>query len=167
MKPVKFAKYKDNPAVKGLLSVEDLVKADWEHNYKKKGIPLDSARIAVKQFVDDGHRVYRLRNTLIFLDPDVENEDVEFHTVTADPYEVYVTMMQRFMLGLVAETGADTAFTYVDDKNAYRMAKKAVGEGYADIEESDEPQKGKYKVILEIGTYYHDMKQRADQQGAR
>lgn len=166
MKLTKYAKYKDNPAVKGLLSVEELVKADWERNYKKQGVPLNTVRLAIKQFVDDGWRILRQRNTLIILSPDEDNEDVLFHTVTADPYEVYITYMQLFLLALAQETGAETAFTYVDDKTMFRAAKKALGDKYAELEESDNPDQGKYKIVLDVGSYYNDMKRLQMQQSA-
>lgn len=150
MKLSRYASDKNNPAVKGNLTVEEIVRADWERNYKKKNVPLDAIRMAVKTHVDSGGAVFRLRNTLFLVTPVGDFIEVEFHTITADPIEVYLPLTMMFFLGLNKDQGTEVAFTYVDDKSAARMAKRIFSDKFVDMEDSDEPDEGKYRLTIDL-----------------
>ena len=167
MKLQKYATDKDNSAVKGNLTAEEIVRADWERNYKKSGVPLGAAKMAVKRHVDDGGDVFRMRNTIILLTSNDDYEDVEFHTITADPQEVYQVTMLMFLLGLNKAKGTQTAVTYVDDKRAYRMASKMLGKDYVDIETSNDADQGKYALTLDLDGLASNLQREAATQGAR
>jgi hypothetical protein len=165
MKLARYASNKDNPAIKGTLTAEEIVRADWERHYEKKGIPLDVARLSVKAHVDNGGAVFRLRNTLILVTPAEDWSEVEFHTITADLGEVYQTLMLLFFLGLNKSKGTQIAFTYINDRNAYRMAKKLFGADFVDIDESDDPDKGRYSLVIDIGSMASAAQTRQAMQG--
>lgn len=167
MKLTRYASDKDNPAIKGNLSAEDIVRADWERNYKKKGISLGQAKLGVKAHVDAGGAVFRMRNTLILVTPEDDFAEVKFHTITADPAEVYQSLMLMFFLGLAQSKGTQTAFTYVNDRSAYRMAKRIVGESFVDIDESDDPKVGKYVLTLDLAGLIRFAQAKQAQQAAR
>jgi hypothetical protein len=157
-----FSPNKDNPAVKGNLSAEELVRADWERNYKQKGVSFDQAKIAIKAHVDSGQPIFRVRNTLILLTLEDGFEEVKFHTVTADPFEVYSPMMLMFLISLSRNKGTQIAYTYLNDKKIFRAIKRLVGE-YGELEPNDQdPEKGKYILTLEIGPFTAAMQQKAE-----
>jgi hypothetical protein len=167
MKPklTRYAADKNNPAVKGNLTAEEIVRTDWQRNYERKGIPLMAAKRAIKEHVDAGGAVFRMRNTLILVTPEDGYIEVEFHTVTADPMEVYQSMMLMFFLGLNEDQGTETATTYVDDKSPFRMIKRMVGPDFVDIDESDNPDVGKYVITMDIGPFARAMQAQAAKQG--
>jgi hypothetical protein len=152
MKPQRFNSKKDIPSVKGNLTVEEIVRTDWERNFKQAGYSLDDARRAIKSHVDNGLPIYRLRNTLFLITPQDDFETVEFHTVTADTREVYVPMLVMFMSALHMKQNTEIAFTYVNDKQTYNLAAPMFGQD-VDIEESDDRNKGKYKVVIDLDSF--------------
>jgi hypothetical protein len=152
MKLQKYADNKENPAIKGNLTAEEIVRTFWERNYKKTDVSFVSVKLMIKSHVDSGGDVFRLRNTIILITPDDDYEEVEFHTFTADPSEVYQSLMLMFFLGLNKSKGTQTAFTYTEDKRAYRMASKLVGKDYVELEKTDNPDLGKYVLTLDIGS---------------
>ena len=158
MKPKTFKSDKDAASIKGNLSVEEIVKADWERNYKPAGIPLDDARLSVKEHVDDNQPIYRMRNTIFLITPENGFEDVMFHTITADSLEVYKTTLMLFFLGLNADQGTETAYAYVDDKKMYRSVRPMYRE-YLDIEPADDDEKGKYLLTLDIAGFVANARQ--------
>lgn len=165
MKLPRYASNKDNPAVKGNLTAEEIVRADWARNYEKKGISLITAKQSIKAHVDSGGDVFRLRNTIILVTPKDGYTEVEFHTITADPAEVYQTMMLLFLLGLNKAQGTELAYTYADDRTAYRMAKKLVGNNI-DIDESDDPDAGKYVLSFDLAGLARESQARLAAQGS-
>ena len=54
MKLSRYASQKDNPAVKGDLTAEEIVRADWERNFKKSGVSFEQAKGGIKAHVDAG-----------------------------------------------------------------------------------------------------------------
>jgi hypothetical protein len=58
-----------------------------------------------------------------------------------------------FFLGLSKDQGTEVAFTYVDSKSAARMAKKMFSDKFVDIEESDTPDEGKYRLTLDLSGF--------------
>jgi hypothetical protein len=154
MKIPRASKNENDPSIKGNLSAEEIVRTDWKRNYEKKGIPLASLKQSIKDHVDDGGQMGRMRNTLIFLKINEGEDDVLFHTFTADVYEVYMSMMQLFSLSLAKTRGIETLYTFVSDKSAYRMASKLYGKENVDIEEEDNQENGKYKLTIDIGEAY-------------
>lgn len=167
MKLPRFSADKNNPAIKGNLTAEEIVRADWERNYKNKSkdTPLAKLKFAIKDHVDQGLPIFRFRNTLVLLVPQDGFEEVEFHTITADPFEVYTTLMLMFFISLVKNQGTQLAYTYVDDKKMFRAIKRLVGE-FGSLEENDEePQKGKYVLVLEIGPFVAAAQQKLAERG--
>lgn len=153
MKPQRFDSKKDIPSVKGNLTVEEIVRTDWERNFKKAGnFDLNDARYAIKQHVDDGLPIYRLRNTLFLIVPQDGFDTVEFHTITADVREVYMLLLVMFLSALHTTQGTEVAFTYVNDKQTYNLAAPMFGQD-VDLEESNDPDKGKYRVIIDLGAF--------------
>jgi hypothetical protein len=162
MKVPRFSSNKDNPAIKGMMSAEDITRADWERNYKQKGISFPQAKMSIKAHVDSGQPIFRVRNTLILLTLEDGFEEVKFHTVTADPFEVYSSMMLMFLVSLSRNKGTQIAYTYIDDKKIFRAIKRLVGE-YGELDSNDQdPEKGKYILTLEIGPFTAAMQQKAD-----
>lgn len=156
MKLSRYASQKDNPAVKGDLTAEEIVRADWERNFKKSGVSFEQAKGGIKAHVDAGMPVFRMRNTIILLSPDPDYETAEFHTITADPYEVYVVTMLMFMLGLARSKNTQTVYSYVNDQKPVRMAEKTFGADNVIAEPSDEPDKGKLKLSIDIASVLAD-----------
>ena len=153
MRLSRYASDKNNPAIKGNLTVEEIVRTDWERNYKKKGLPLDAVRLAVKSHIDSGGAIFRLRNTLFLITTVDGFIEVEFHTITADPIEVYQPLALMFFLGLNKDQGTELAFTYIDDKSAARIAKRILSDKFVDVEDSDEPNKGKYRLTIDVAGF--------------
>jgi hypothetical protein len=154
MKPQRAQKLSDDPSIKGNLTADQIVETDWKRNYEKKGIPLLSIKKWIKRHVDTGGQVVRLRNTLVLLTMDKGSDEAMFHTITADVYEVYMTMMQLLALSMAKARNVETMYTYVNDKSPYRMARKLFGDTNVDFEESDLEQEGKYKMTIDVGDYY-------------
>ena len=153
MRLSRYASDKNNSAIKGNLTAEEIVRADWERNYKKKGVPLLAAKMMVKRHVDSGGAVFRLRNTLFLITPVAGFIEVKFHTITADPVEVYQPLALMFFLGLNKDQGTEVAFTYINDKSAARMAKKILSDKFVDVEESDSPDEGKYRLTVDLSGF--------------
>lgn len=155
-----------DPSIQGSLSIEDIVKRDWERNYAKKGaITLNGLRSIVKQHVDDGNPIARFRNTLFMITPEDDGFDVvKFHSITADSLEVYTTMLLMFMLGLNKARGTEEAYTYVPDKTLFRKVSPMFG-GFADIEDAhDEDADATYKVTIDLEGFVQSLQAKAAQQ---
>jgi len=167
MKLQKYTADKGNPAVKGSLTAEEIVRTFWENNYKNTKVSLNALKRMVKAHVDEGGDVFRLRNTIILVTPNDDYEDVEFHTITADPQEVYQVTMLMFFLGLNKAKGTQTAFTYLEDKRAYRLASKIMGKEYVEIEKPDDADQGKYVLTLDLDGFASNLQRQAANQGAQ
>jgi len=59
MKLQKYTADKDNPAVKGSLTAEEIVRTFWENNYKNTKVSLNALKRMVKAHVDEGGDVFR------------------------------------------------------------------------------------------------------------
>ena len=154
MKTSSQSKKVNDPSIKGNLSAEEIVRTDWKRNYEKKGIPLSFLKQKVKSHVDSGGQVVRIRNTLALFSIEEGSNEAMFHTITADVYEVYMSMMQLLALSLAKVRNIEKIYTYIDDKQPYRMASKLYGESNVKFEESDVQQNGKYKLTINVGNYY-------------
>jgi hypothetical protein len=150
MKLPRYAANKDDPAVKGNLTADELVRVDWERNFKAKGISLVQAKMAIKARIDAGEAIFRLRNTLFLVAPLDGFIEVEVHAVTADPSEVFQTMTFLFLLGLHTDQGTQIVYTYTNDRKVFRMFSRLFGGSFIDIDDSDDPKKGKYVTTLDL-----------------
>jgi endo-1,4-beta-D-glucanase Y len=150
MKLSRYAADKNNPAVKGNLTAEEIVRTDWERNFKDKGFSFPQVKMAIKNRVDAGEAVFRLRNTLFLVAPRDGFIEVEVHAVTADPSEVFQTMTSLFLLGLHMDQGTESVYTYTNDRKVFRMFSRLFGNTYVDIDDSDDPEKGKYVTTLDV-----------------
>jgi endo-1,4-beta-D-glucanase Y len=150
MKISRYAANKDDPAVKGNLTADEIVRTDWERNFKAKGFSIGQAKMAIKKRIDAGEAVFRMRNTLFLVAPVDGFIEVEIHAVTADPSEVFQTMTFIFLLGLNADQGTQSAYTYANDRKVFRMFSRLFGASFVDIDDSEEPKKGKYIATLDL-----------------
>lgn len=154
MKLTRYARDKNSAAVKGLLSVDEIIKEDWRRNYKKSGVSATALATIIKDSIDNGAQPMRLRNTIVLITPDEDDPTtMQFHTVTADPYEIYTTLITRLFVALAKTQGAETLYTGVPDKSALRMAKRTFGDKFVDLEE-DGPADNKYTLTIDIGDFY-------------
>lgn len=161
----RFSADKNNPAIKGNLSAEEIVRADWERNYKGKDVSFGAAKQNIKQHVDAGYPVFRFRNTIVLVTPENGFEEVKFHTLTADPFEVYTSLLLMFFISLARNQGTQIAYTYLDDKKIFRAIKRLTGD-FATLEPNDEdPEKGKYMITFEVGPFVAAMQQKAAERG--
>ena len=152
MRLTKYAKDKNNPAIKGNMSMRDILHTDWERNYKKTGVSFEDAVRSLGEQIESGMKASRLRNTIL-LYKDEDNDGMLFHTVTADPYEVYVVMFMMLSLGLHKALEVDVLYTYVKDRSPYRFATKIFGKDFVDLEESDLEGTDKYKLTIDIADF--------------
>jgi len=165
MKIPRYDAKKDNPAVKGNLPPEEIVRVDWERNYKNSGISYEQAAGNLQQLLASGNPAARLRNTIVVLMPEDDYEEVEFHTITADPFEVYFTLITNFFVALSMKRGTQYVYTYLDDKKMFRQVKNYFGE-YSSIEPNeDNPNRGKYVLTIEIGPFVTAMQRKAAEGG--
>jgi hypothetical protein len=166
MKIPRYNSSKDNPAVKGLLPIEDIIRADWERNYKNSGVTYEQAEGNLRQLLAlAGTPASKVRNTIIVTIPQDDYEEVEFHTLTADPFEVYFMSVVTFFISLAMKKGTQYVYTYLDDKKIFRQIKGYFGE-YASIEPNDDdPDKGKYVLTIEIGPFVAAMQRKAAEGG--
>jgi hypothetical protein len=161
MKIPRYTTNKDNPAIKGALTAEQIVRADWERNYKGSGVSYEQAVANLQQLLAAEYPTVKLRNTIVVLIPEDDYEEVEFHTITADPFEVYFTNMVTFFTALSMKRGTQYVFTYLNDKKMFRQVKGYFGD-YASIEPNeDDPKRGKYILTLEIGPFVAEMQRRS------
>jgi hypothetical protein len=166
MKIPRYDPKKDNPAVKGMLPIEDIIRADWERNYKNSGVSYEQAVDNLQQLLAlAGTPASRVRNTIIVTIPQDDYEEVEFHTITADPFEVYFMSVVTFFISLSMKKGTQYVYTYLNDKKMFRQVKNYFGE-YASIElNEDSPKQGKYVLTIEIGPFVLAMQKLAAERG--
>tara|TARA_R110000796_G_scaffold75168_3_gene168728 strand:+ start:772 stop:1257 length:486 start_codon:yes stop_codon:yes gene_type:complete len=151
MKLTKYARDKTNPAVKGLMSMREILQSDWERNYKKAGVSFEEAVESLGEQIESGMKAAKLRNTILFYKIEDDGEAL-FHTVTADPYEVYMVLFMQLALGLHKAAGVDMLYTYVKDRTTHRMASK-IFKDFVDLEESDLEDTDKYKLTIYIADF--------------
>lgn len=164
MTPERAEKLASNPAVKGNLSLDEIVKTDWEKHYKSKGIPIEQARKSVAVRAKQG-QIVRLRNTLFLLPHASGDEDsLEFHTITADPKEMYVSLMFMFLLGVGGKTDIDYMYSYTDDKKAYKAFQPLLGE-FIEFEPTEEEGKPKYTITFNVRQLFNKAQAAQRQRG--
>jgi hypothetical protein len=165
MKIPRYSANKNSLAIKGNLTAEEIVRSDWERNYKNTEVTLDDLKFVIKDHVDEGLPIYRFRNTLVLVTPENGFEEIEFHTLTADPFEIYTSLMMMFFISLAKNEGTQLAYTYVDDKKVFRAIKRMVGE-FGSLEDNEEdPELGKYIFVFEVGAFVAAMEQKIPQGG--
>lgn len=144
----------------GKMSAEDIIRIDWEKNYKDKGLDYQRARAIFRAKIEDGAFIARLGNTLIVLFPEDNFYIVKFHTISADDFENLITNMLKFFIALHKTRGTSIAYTFVNDRLLYNKLRKAFG-SYLNLEPNEEsPDKGKYKLVFEIGAFTVDTERR-------
>ena len=164
--PRRYGQQKDNPAIQGTLTAEEIVAADWKRNYANSGISLDDLRLIVKHHVDEGGDVFRLRNTLVLVTPEDGYTEVKFHTLTADTYETYMTLMVMFLTALNKDQGTQEAYTYLPDKTIFRAAKRLFKE-FIDLEDvrDEEDADANYRITIDVAGFVANATQLAAQRG--
>jgi len=160
--PEKYGSNKDKYAksVQGNLTTDEIIVFDWERSYtKKSGLTVDDLRQSVIDHVQNGGDVYRIRNTLFLISPqDGDYTEVKFHTLTADPREVYIPLMLLFFIGLNKTNGTEVAYTYSPSKAIYRMFKHMLG-SYMEIEDvKDDPNAdAPYMITVDVGAFIDNL----------
>lgn len=164
MTPEQASKLRNDPAVKGTMSVEDIVKTAWEKHYKSKGVSLLAARMAVKRHAESGGQMYRFRNTIVIVKPGKAFDEVEFHTISADPTEVFGSMLVLFFMSFVRETGTKVAYTFMGNTTLYKSTQKLFGKNHVTLKELGSAGKTYYRMDIDIGAVYAEGEQRIAQQ---
>jgi hypothetical protein len=168
--PPKYEEKKFADAAKGNISVDDIVRTEWERSYRNSGISYELLKGIIIKHVEDGNDVYRLRNTVYLVTPDDEDySEVRVDAFTADPREVYMTMTMMLCLGLNQSRGTEIVYTYTPSKALYRSFRKIFGDA-GDIEDAkDDPNAtAPYRLYVDIPEFIANVqeKQKA-QQGAQ
>lgn len=152
------------------LSVDDIVRAEWERSYRGGGISYELLKGIIIKHVEDGNDVYRLGNTVYLVTPDDEDySEVRVDAFTADPREVYMTMTVVLCLGLNQSRGTEIVYTYTPSKALYRSLRKTFG-GAVDIEDvkDDLNATAPYRLDIDIPEFIDNVQEkRRAQQGAQ
>ena len=125
----------------------DIVKKDLKVNHKGEGITLDQAAAALEQFNQDGAKFSRFGNTL-FIVENPNDEDVIYHTVNADPPQIYLYNLLQFYADL-HEQGKTQATTYFSNPKMIDFLEKTKLPNET-IAKSDDPSRGSYMVITPL-----------------
>jgi hypothetical protein len=141
----------------GQMSVEDILRTDWEKNYKDKGVSYEEARASFKGLIDSGFEAGRIGNTIVFFKKEGDGSEALFHTITADEYEQYFYNVLRFLMALYKKREIGTVFTHINDKKIFNKIRKNLGSYVIFEPNEDDPSRGKYKLTLEIGAFTVDM----------
>lgn len=162
-------KYAKDPSVQGNMSVEDIIKRDWERNYKgKSGITLEDLENIIRRHMAEGGEIYRLRNTLFLASPESEEDytTVKFHSLTGDLLEVYLYTLLTFVISMGHTHGTQEIYSYTEDKTMYRRVHRLLGD-FVDIEDmKDDPSAdARYKIVLDLEGYMRMLYTNAEQQG--
>lgn len=111
-----------------MLTVEEIVKIDNERHFKGSGITLEQARLALKKILEDKSiRTARIRNTLVIMMPTKENGVLEIHTITADPPELYLGFLLRFLLALHEKEKVKKVWTTITKEKQSKRFKELFG----------------------------------------
>ena len=160
----KFAK---DPSVQGNMSVEDIIKRDWERNYKgKAGITAQDLENVIRYHITKGGEIYRFRNTLFLVTPEDGGFDViKMHSITGDIFELYITALLLFLATMNQTNGTEEVYTYTPDKVVYRKLKNIFSE-FLDIEDArDDPDAdANYKLVLDLAGYMQRIQAASQQQ---
>ena len=125
----------------------DIVKKDLKINHKGEGITLEQAAGALEQFSQDGAKFIRFGNTL-FIVENPNDEAVIYHTVNADPPQIYLYNLLQFFAEL-HEQGKTQATTYFSNPQLIDFLEKTKLPNET-ITESDDPSRGSYMVITPL-----------------
>jgi hypothetical protein len=125
----------------------DIVKKDLKLNHKGEGITLEQAAGALEQFSQDGAKFVRFGNTL-FIVENPDDEDVIYHTVNADPPQIYLYNLLQFFAEL-HEQGKAQATTYFSNPKLIDFLEKTKLPNET-ITESDDPSRGSYMVVTPL-----------------
>jgi hypothetical protein len=125
----------------------DIVKKDLKVNQKGEGITLEQAASALEQFKQDGAKFVRFGNTL-FIVENPDDEAVIYHTVNADPAQIYLYNLLQFFANL-HEQGKTQAVTYFSNPKLIDFVEKTKLPNET-IAESDDPSRGSYMVVTPL-----------------
>jgi hypothetical protein len=125
----------------------DIVKKDLKVNHKGEGITLEQAAGALEQFSQDGAKFVRFGNTL-FIVTNPNDEAIIFHTVNADPPQIYLYNLLQFYAELY-EQGKTQATSYFSNPKLIDFLEKTKLPNET-ITESDDPSRGSYMVIMSL-----------------
>ena len=107
---------------KKILPLIDIVKKDLKVNHKGEGITLEKAARALEQFSQDGAKFVRFGNTLfIIINPN--NQEIIYHTVNADPAQIYLYNLLQFFADLHVQ-GYTESSTYFSNRNFFEFLVK-------------------------------------------
>jgi hypothetical protein len=122
--PSRYSPKTPKDVIQGLLSVDEIVKREWERSYRKdKDMTLDTLRLLLIISTDKKFPMYRLRNTLYVVEPEPEDGDfseVNVMSFTADPFEVYMAITLTFLLSLNKTEGVEIVNVFDSDKSMFR-----------------------------------------------
>lgn len=145
-----------DPSVQGNMSVEDIIKRDWERNYKGKGgVTVQDLENIVRYHISQGGEIYRFRNTLFLVTPeDGGYETIKMHSITGDLYEMYITALLAFLATMYQTNGTEEVYTYTPDKVMYRKVRSLFSR-FIDLEDArDDPDAdAPYKIIIDLMGY--------------
>ena len=125
----------------------DIVKKDLKVNHKGEGITLEQAAAALEQFSQDGAKFVRFGNTL-FIVENPNDEAVIYHTVNADPAQIYLYNLLQFFADL-QEQSKTQATTYFSNPKLIDFLEKTKLP-HETITESDDPSWGSYMVVTPL-----------------
>jgi hypothetical protein len=125
----------------------DIVKKDLKVNHKGEGITLEQAAGALEQFSQDGAKFVRFGNTL-FIVTNPNDEAIIFHTVNADPPQIYLYNLLQFYAELY-EQGKTQATSYFSNPKLIDFLEKTKLPNET-IAESDDPARGSYMVVTPL-----------------
>jgi hypothetical protein len=125
----------------------DIVKKDLKLNHKGEGITLEQAAGALEQFSEDGAKFIRFGNTL-FIVENPNDDAVIYHTVNADPPQIYLYSLLQFFAEL-HEQGKVQATSYFSNPKLIDFLEKTKLPNET-IGESDDPSRGSYMVVTPL-----------------
>ena len=125
----------------------DIVKKDLKANHKGQGVTLEQAAAALEQFSQDGAKFVRFANTL-FIVENPNDKSVIYHTVNADPPQIYLYNALQFFADL-HEQGKAQATTYFSNPKLIDFLEKTKLPNVT-IAESDDPSRGSYMVVTPL-----------------
>ena len=161
-------KYAKDPSVQGNMSVEDIIKRDWERNYKgKAGVTTQELENLVRHHIAAGGGVHRFRNTLFLVAAeDGDYEMIGVYCITGDLYELYVVALLTFLISMNQTQGTEEVHMYVPDKVMYRKL-RGVFAGFMDIENIQGTAGGSngYMLIVDLAGYIRHIQTASKQQG--
>lgn len=148
-------KYAKDPSVQGNMSVEDIIKRDWERNYKgkKSSTTVEDVEILIRQHIKIGGEIYRFRNTLFLVTPDdPEYQEVRMLTISADFLDMYLPSLLMMLATLSQQHDTQEVTLYIPDKSIYRKI-KPIFDGFLDIETVEEDEDLRYTVVVDLVGY--------------